>query len=1178
MEFVRDHRAPAPQVPSGAVRVRPPPEVPAVPQANPLIRLLPVVMLVAAGGMVVLYLSGDRLPTARSPMYLVLPVMMLVSVLATAAHGMRGRTTEIDAGRRDYLRYLDGVGQDAAATADAQHANLLWTHPDPAALWTVAGTARMWERRATDPDFCLVRVGIGPAILATPLTVEDSSPVGETDPVTQAALDALLTSHAIVPGLPVVTELSGHLGFGGAAAAARDLVRAIVCQLAMWHSPADIRIVARAGAGAGAGDRCWDWLKWLPHHAYASSAARTVLIVDDDRPVAAGAADIVLELGGHGDRRIEAGPGSDAVSAEQALLCARRVARWRPGAARSGAAVPGWAELVGMDGPPLRSPDSRVRLRVPIGTGDGPDNRGMPVYLDIKEAAEGGMGPHGLCVGATGSGKSEFLRTLVLGLAAMHTSDELNLALIDFKGGATFLGFERLSHVAAVITNLAEEAHLVSRMQAALTGEMQRRQQLLRASGTGNITEYRRARAAGRDLTVLPVLFLVIDEFSELLSRHPDFAEVFLAVGRLGRSLGMHLLLASQRLDEGRLRGLEAHLSYRICLKTFSTSDSRAVIGVPDAYELSAEPGSAYLKTVDGELVKLRTTYVSGPARRVAEEPAGVALFTLFPPPAAPTGSARQVPTVLETMLDRLAGHGRPAHRIWLPPLSAPPTLTDLLTEHDGPRLTAPIGLVDNAFDQRRDPFTVDLTGAGGHVAVVGATRSGKSTALCTLLLALAMRHGPGDIQFYCLDLGGGTLAALRGLPHIGVLAGRDEPELVARTIATVQTLIRRRAAQPARSDGYGEVFLVIDGWAALREDGGVFQDAVTDIAAHGLAHGVHVMISAARWAELRPALKDQLGSRVELRLGEPGESEIHRTAARQLTGSPPGTALTRDGNLAALALPHLDSSDVAGSVRAVLTRHPGPTAPPVRLLPARLDRERLPRSVRPPTHVVMGIGETELGAVTVDFTDSAHLIVLGDSGCGKTALLRTLCVQLTKACEPGEVRLYLADARRTLLGVVDDAHLGGYAISAAILGEQLRGLADMLRGRLPGASVSQQELRDRSWWSGPEIYLVVDDHELLTAGTDPLNPLLEFLPYARDIGLHLVVARRAGGAARALYDPVPAMMRELGSAGLVMSTATDEGPLLGATRPAVLPPGRATLVLRGHAVERVQIAWTEPP
>ncbi|QVI27437.1 type VII secretion protein EccCb [Mycolicibacterium neoaurum] len=1174
MEFVSDHRAPPPPVPSGAVRVHTPPEVPAVPPVNPLVRLLPVVMLVAAGGMVILYLSGDRLPTARSPMYLVLPVMMLVSVLATAAHGMRGRSTELDGVRRDYLRYLDEVAGDAAATAGHQRANLYWTHPDPAALWTVVGTARMWERRASDPDFCQVRVGIGPAVLATPLIVEDGSPVGETDPVTQTALDALLAAHAIVPGLPVVTELSGHLGIGGIPAGARDLARAIVCQLAVWHSPADIRIVARARDG----DRCWDWLKWLPHHATASSTARTVLIVDDGKPVPAGTAEIVLELGGRGDRRIESGPGSDALSAELAQLCARRLARWRPGAVCSGAPVPGWAELLGKDGPSDPSPD-RIPLRVPIGTGDGPRNRGAPVYLDIKEAAEGGMGPHGLCVGATGSGKSEFLRTLILGLAATHTSDELNLALIDFKGGATFLGFERLSHVAAVITNLAEESHLVSRMQAALTGEMQRRQQLLRASGTGSIAEYRRAREAGRELVVLPVLFLVIDEFSELLTQHPEFAEVFLAVGRLGRSLGVHLLLASQRLDEGRLRGLETHLSYRVCLKTFSTSDSRSVIGVPDAYELSAEPGSAYLKTVDGDLVRLRTTYVSGPTRQIAEEPVGVSLFAADRPPAPPSaGSPLQVPTILETVLDRLAGRGRPAHRIWLPPLCAPPTLTELLAENEWPTLTVPIGLVDNAFEQRRDPLTVDLTGAGGHVAVVGATRSGKSTALCTLLLALALRHGPGDIQFYCLDFGGGALARLRELPHVGVLAGRDEPELVGRTISMVQALIRRRAAQPARADGYGEVFLVIDGWAALRQDGGAAQDAVTDIAAHGLAHGVHVVISAARWAELRPALKDQLGSRVELRLGEPGESEIHRTAARQLAGSPPGTALTRDGNLAALALPYLDAVDVAGSVRSVLARHPGPAAPPVRLLPARLDRERLPRSVRPRTHVVIGVGESELGAATVDFTDPAHLMVLGDSGCGKTALLRTLCTQLTKACGPGEVQLYLADVRRTLLGLVDGAHLGGYAISAAILGDQLRGLVDMLRDRLPGASVSQQELRDRSWWSGPEVYVIVDDHDLLATGTDPLNQLLEFLPYARDIGLHLVIARRAGGAARALYDPVPAMMRELGSTGLVMSSATEEGPLLGTVRPVVLPPGRATLVLRGTAVERVQIAWTDPP
>ena len=194
---------------------------------------------------------------------------------------------------------------------------------------------------------------------------------------------------------------------------------------------------------------------------------------------------------------------------------------------------------------------------------------GDTVDLDIKEAAQNGMGPHGLCVGATGSGKSEFLRTLILGMVAAHPPDVLNLVLVDFKGGATFLGLDRIRHVSAIITNLSDEAHLVARMQDALAGEMNRRQELLRAAGHfANVADYESARSQGLSAPPLPALFVVVDEFSELLSQHPEFAELFVAIGRVGRSLGMHLLLASQRLDEGRLRGLETHLSYRICLKT----------------------------------------------------------------------------------------------------------------------------------------------------------------------------------------------------------------------------------------------------------------------------------------------------------------------------------------------------------------------------------------------------------------------------------------------------------------------------------------------------------------------------------------------------------------------------------------------------------------------------------
>ena len=209
----------------------------------------------------------------------------------------------------------------------------------------------------------------------------------------------------------------------------------------------------------------------------------------------------------------------------------------------------------------------RDRLRVPVGVGD----TGGPVYLDIKESAQQGMGPHGLVIGATGSGKSEFLRTLVLGLAMTHSSEALNMVLVDFKGGATFAGLSDMPHVSAVITNLENELTLVDRMQDALSGEMVRRQELLREAGNyASVRDYEKARAGGEALEPLPSLFIVVDEFSEMLSAKPEFIDLFVAIGRLGRSLGLHLLLASQRLEEGRLRGLESHLSYRIGLRTVS--------------------------------------------------------------------------------------------------------------------------------------------------------------------------------------------------------------------------------------------------------------------------------------------------------------------------------------------------------------------------------------------------------------------------------------------------------------------------------------------------------------------------------------------------------------------------------------------------------------------------------
>ncbi|MCV7302425.1 type VII secretion protein EccCa [Mycobacterium barrassiae] len=1253
MDFTRESRVPVPTAARGAIAVDAPPPIPASPPANPLARLMPIAMLVAAVGMMAVYFtSGSQ--AMRHPMYAFFPVMMLTSVLGTLVYS-RGanRTADLNTERRKYLDYLDTLDQTTAKAADTQRESSRWNHPEPRRLWTLAGDARMWERRPDDPDFCAVRIGVGDQQLNTEFIAPELGAEDEIDPVTVTAMRRLIQERSTVASAPFVVPLRSFsvLTVYGDVDVARALVRAMICQLAVWHGPDDLTICAVVGAETGVE---WDWLKWLPHHqhwlaadeagparlANADSDAdsrHVVMVLDggDSAGVCVGPDATIIDIGASLDGLVQ-GQGlhvsadavreqdSDKVIAEpdlltvvQASVCARRLAPYRVTEAdRRTTESLDWLNLMAIDGVDIEklwaTTDGHIKP-VPIGVAQD----GIRVTLDINEAAHNGMGPHGLCVGATGSGKSELLRTLALGMITSHPPDVLNLILVDFKGGATFLGLERARHVGAVITNLAAEAPLVTRMNDALTGEMNRRQQLLRAGGCANLGEYRRARAKNPSLAALPALFILVDEFSELLSQHPEFAELFVAIGRLGRSLGIHLLLASQRLDEGRLRGLETHLSYRICLKTFSAAESRAVLGVPDAYNLPSTPGAAYLKSAEGELVRFQTAYVSGQGRPrrsapVPRRPTRPLVFTASRVGSLVeqvAGDRLQQPdrTVLDTMLDRLAGRGPRAHQVWLPPLTESPTL-DMVAAAPagGPSLAVSIGVVDNPYEQRRDLLIVDLDGSAGNVAIVGAPRSGKSTALRTIMLALAQRHAPATVAFYCLDLGGGVLSSLRHLPHVGSMAARQDAELCRRTVAMASSVIRkrestfrrlgidsmaeyrrRRATGETVDDPFGDVFLVIDGWATLRQEFDFLEATITAIAAQGLSFGVHVVVTASRWAELRPALKDQIATRIELRLGDPAESEIDRKRARELSLRPPGRGISTSGREFAIALPRWDGEPTADGLADVIVVNvqrlrdrwaPG-TAPQVQLLPTKIHRDALGVSADHGSRVLIGIGERELTSLRVDFAEQSHLLVLGESGCGKTALLRLLCRELIRTNTADEAQLEIVDFRRSLLGVVESDHLSGYVMSPASLTSRVTALVQRLEARMPGEDVTQQQLRTRSWWSGPDVYLVIDDYDLAAGSTgNPLAPLADFLPHAKDLGLHVVVARRSGGAARAMFDPVLAGMRELGCVGLMMSARPDDGVLLGTVRSSPLPPGRGTLITRGDGDQLIQVAWTDPP
>ncbi len=877
----------------------------------------------------------------------------------------------------------------------------------------------------------------------------------------------------------------------------------------------------------------------------------------------------------------------------------------------------------------------RDRLRVPIGV----DERGLPVALDIKESAQQGMGPHGLVIGATGSGKSELLRTLVLALSMTHSPEALNFVLVDFKGGATFAGMAGLPHVSAVITNLGQELSLVERMQDALQGEMTRRQELLRSAGNfANVTDYERARAGGADLEPLPALLIVADEFSELLSAKPEFADLFVAIGRLGRSLSMHLLLSSQRLEEGRLRGLESHLSYRIGLRTFSAGESRTVIGVPDAYELPPVPGLGYLKPDQTSLTKFKAAYVSGPPKGRRRRPATgsgagasseILPFTLAPVTAGRRGSTGPVEehapepvderAVFDIAVARMTGRGRPAHQVWLPPLDVPNSMDELLGDlaadpdlglvsrswRERGDYVLPVGIVDRPLEQRRELMVLRLGGAAGHVAVVGGPRSGRSTFARTLVAAIALTTTPRESQVYVLDFGGGTFTPLADLAHVAGVANRSEPEVVRRLVAEIRGIVdareayfrsngidsietyRRRRAEGRVDDGYGDVFLVVDGWPTVRAEFDELEPMITELAGRGLTFGVHVVITTSRWMDFRNQIRDVLGTRVELRLGDPTDSEVDRKVAANVPKGRPGRGLTMTRHHFLGGVPRIDGrgdvddlgdgvEDLVARVNAAWT---GPRGPKLRLLPERVTLDAVRELAGPQDRrLLLGVDEADLAPIGLDLAEEPHAYLLGDGDSGKTGFLRTVAHEVARLHTPDEAKLFVVDYRRGLLGELPEGHLGEYLTTEEQTVAAVEGITQFLRTRLPGPDVTPEQLRARSWWSGAEVWFLVDDYDLVvTSSGSPLRPLVPLLAQAGDVGLHLVVTRRSGGASRALFEPVLQSLRDLGAPGILLSGNPDEGMLIGRVKASPQPPGRARIVSRSLGDQVFQTAWHPP-
>lgn len=864
-------------------------------------------------------------------------------------------------------------------------------------------------------------------------------------------------------------------------------------------------------------------------------------------------------------------------------------------------------ELLGVDDVTTLSPETawtprspRDFLRVPIGV----DDFGAPVLLDLKESAQLGMGPHGICIGATGSGKSELLRTLVLGLALTHSPEDLSMVLVDYKGGAAFAPFAGLPHVAGLIDNLADDAQLTERARVSIQGEVVRRQELLRDAGAvASISHYRELREERPDLPPMPHLFVVIDEFGELLTAEPEFVDLLLTIGRIGRSIGVHLLLSSQRIEAGKLRGLDTYLSYRIGLRTFSEAESSVVLDRPDAFHLPAIPGYGFLKVDTSVYRRFRAGYVSGPLPSEAARaltPGDERPVPLLLPVHNGIDTGRDADegeeelrrpdvgrTVIDESVDRLMG-GEDVDPVWLPPLPSRLALSRVVGDAEGD-LRVPVGLLDDPAHQRQDPWLLDLGRAGGHVAVIGAPQTGRSTFLRTVVASIALTHTPRQVTVYGMDLTGGGLARIEGFPHVGGVATRASKDRLGRLLEELAAMLvtRERVFREHGIDSLAmlrrlhatgavpelisaDVVLVVDGTGLLRTDFSELETGFADLLQRGGSYGLHVVMSLTRWNELRMAQQPLVGTRIELRLNDPADSVIGRKLAQTIRADQGGRVLTDDRLFGQVALPVLDDvdDDELGDALEALARRSsaswsGPSAAPIRLLPTEFSPDELPDPLAEPAVVPFGLRQDTMLPAVLDPARDQHLLIFGDSRSGKSTLLRGLVRGFVERSSPDELVVAVMDLRGDLVSEVPDAYLGGHASTSTDARALSAAVAEELEKRRAG---------DRA--SGPRIVVVVDDWDIVASGgTEPLKPLMPYLPSARDLRLHVLLSRPVAGSSRALYDSTLQTLRDTGGAAFVMSGERSEGQILPQVYAEQMTAGRGRLVRRGETPRIVQVA-----
>ncbi|MCV2488630.1 FtsK/SpoIIIE domain-containing protein [Geodermatophilus sp. YIM 151500] len=1128
-----------------------------------------------------------------------------------------------------------------AVAADVRLAEA--AHPDLATLATAARrrTTPLWVRRPGDADALVIRVGTGPGRTRVLRRDPDAPPA----PARADHLPVVVDLRA-----------TGGLAVTGPRERALGVLRAVVVQVAVLHPPDGVTLLLLLEPGRVADWRWARWLPHLPRAAVRVRPTEVVDAADDDavlqRLTAAVAAARAGGTTGSGPSGTTVGGSHLVVIVDRPI--GAPLAACLLGARDAGVVV--LTSAAGGAGLPF-SPDAVLRLTGETGDEavlvrrGAPDNGGVVVdrlapdvaadvarhlapltsppaagtlprrtrLLDVPStglrlAAGGGVtgswsrardrlvaplgwsaggphaldlcrqGPHALVAGTTGSGKSELLRTLIAGWALAHPPDRCSFLLVDYKGGAAFGEAAHLPHTVGLLTDL--DGASTARALSSLTAELVRREEVLAAAGVTDL-------AALPDDVDLARLVIVVDEFATLVEELPAFVPGLVGIAQRGRSLGVHLVLATQRPGGVVSPEIKANSTLRICLRTTDESDSRDVLAVPAAAHLPVDvPGRAYVRSGGAAPVLLQIAHVAAqPPREGTAGPQAVRWQWPAGAAAAPRPGGPEQPSDLAAIVAGIRRHTatstvRLPHRPWRRPLPDEIFPGDLMPSGGGPESAAggpsaagvlSVGLVDLPRRQAQEPLRLDLREGGGWLAA-GGPRSGRTTFLRTVLSEAARSLPPDDLHVHVIDMGGGSLAAEAApLPHTGTVTAGDDALRTVRLVDRLAGEVARRRAGP-RTVREPLVLLLVDGAEAagtLLDDGDPARGAgaLLRLVREGAAAGLTCVLTADR-AVPGGRLAAAVTRRLVLPLPDRADYAVAGVPARAVPGHrPPGRALLgEDAVECQLARPRPGWPPATATAAAELRgRRPGTGAPggrrPLKIVELEPDPvltlpSPAPASTPAPTpdtagaapalELAVGPGGDEGSVLRVDLLRSGGLLVAGPPGSGRTTALDAFTVHLAACGHP-------------VLRVGRPRH-GGVPSGAVRPGGPPR----------PGDAVTwaaPDEVAAVSAWlqarEGRPGAVVVDD-----LGAPAAVPALGALPAAGEpAGVALLAAAGAADLAGHYAGPVSALRRQRSL--LLLCPGPGDADLLGVRLPRTpvpVRPGSGWLAVGGQVL-RVQVA-----